>query len=225
MTNIKTAQSEVSLPNGYVWAKDEDFEWKTSHLCKGFWHYIGTDEKVAIPHTIQGKEVTSYEFMFHSTSVSGVYSDNPNVSNMSCMFYFSEATSLDLTYLDTSNVTDMSFMFNYSQANTLGLSNFNTSNVTNMCYMFSRSPAKTLDLSSFDTSKVIDMEGIFYKTQVNTLDLSSFDISNAIYMSYMFYGSKVTECYVRTQSEADRVKSAQEWKMPLVLKFIVKPKM
>ena len=182
----------IKLPEGYVWAKDTDFEWKTEKPFNGAWHYVGNADKVAIPHIIQGKKVTSYKYMFYKTNVSGVYNDNPNVTDMSYMFKESQATTLDLTNLDTSNVTDMREMFSDSQATTLDLSKFNTSDVTDMNSMFSGSQATTLDLSSFDTSKVTDMWSMFDDSQATTLDLLSFDTSNVDDMSDMFSESKAT---------------------------------
>lgn len=240
----------IKLPDGYVWAKDGDFEWKTGDLWwSGAWYYVGKADKVAIPHTINGEKVTSYRGMFYETSVSGVYSDNSKVTDMSSMFNHSTATSLDLTYLDTSGVTDMSCMFGWSEATTLDLSKFNTSKVTDMSSMFNRSLAKTLDLSSFDTSNVKYMLSMFVYSQATTLDLSSFntskvtninnmfegseakildlssfDISNAANMYYMFYGSKATKGYARTQNDADRFNDASQTGIPSTLKFIVKPK-
>lgn len=230
-----------NLPKGYVLAKDSDFE-----RYKNAWHYIGTADKVAIPHTIKGKKVTSYKYMFYQTNVSGVYSNNPNVTDMSYMFRESKANSLDLAYLDTIKVTNMRYMFAFSQAKSLDLSNFDTSNVTNMSVMFYDSKATKLNLSSFNTSKVTDMGGMFNMSQVNNLDLSNFDTSSVTNMSYMFkdskvktldlssfntskvtntdamfMGAKTTEGYARTQNDTDKFNSSTY--EPPTLKFIVKP--
>lgn len=230
-----------NLPNGYVLAKDSDFE-----RYKNAWHYIGTADKVAIPNTIQGKKVKSYKYMFYQSNVSGVYSDNPNVTDMSYMFRESKAKSLDLSYLNTINVTNMRYMFAFSQANSLDLSNFDTRNVTNMSVMLYESKATTLNLSSFNTSKVTNMGGMFNMSQVNSLDLSNFDTSSVTNMSYMFKDSKVktldlssfdtskvtdtnamfmgvetTTGYARTQEDADKFNSSTY--EPPTLKFIVKP--
>lgn len=130
-----------TILRGYVSAIDSDFKWKTESPWNGAWHYIGNDKKVIIPHTIRGKDVTSYRGMFCSTCVNGVYSDNLNVTDMSYMFYGSLSTSLDLSRLDTRNVADMAAMFRYSQATSLDLSSFDTSSVTDMWDMFMSSKA------------------------------------------------------------------------------------
>lgn len=180
---------ETKLPDGYVWAKDDDFEW-VGGTQTGYWHYKGTDDKVAIPHVIKDKKVTSYKSMFDGTRVSGVYSDNLMVTNMSFMFGGSQATSLDLTYLDTSSVTDMRNMFFNSQVKTLDLSKFNTSNVTDMGGMFQSSETTSLDLSNFDTRKVTNMSLMFRKSKATSLVLSNFDTGKVTDMNGMFYESK-----------------------------------
>ena len=113
-------------------------------------------------------------------------------TNLSYMFYQSQATSIDLSSFDTSNVTDMRYMFSGSQAISIDLSNFDTSKVTNMSYMFRNSQATSLDLSNFDTSNVTNMYSMFYQSQATSIDLSSFDTSKVTNMSYMFSGSQAT---------------------------------
>lgn len=185
----------VELPDGYVWAKDEDFEWKTGYPFVsggGAWHYIGVADKVAIPYIIQDRLVTSYVGMFYETSISGVYNDNPSVTDMSYMFSESTAISLDLTHLDTSNVTNMTRMFAYSKTKSLDLSNFDTSNVIDMSVMFYKSQATSLNLSNFNTSKVTDMSYMFANSLATTLDLSRFDTRNVTDMAGMFASSGAT---------------------------------
>jgi pilin isopeptide linkage protein len=136
---------------------------------------------------------TNLSYMFYrsqATSIDLSNFDTSNVTNMSYMFYDSKATSIDLSSFDTSNVTDMRFMFRNSQATSLDLSNFDTSKVTNMSYMFSGSQATSLDLSNFVTSNVTNMNSMFYQSQATSLNLSSFDTSKVTNMSYMFYQSQ-----------------------------------
>ena len=118
--------------------------------------------------------------------------DTSKVTNMSYMFYLSDATILDLSNFDTSNVIDMSYMFYLSDATTFDLSNFDTSNVTNMSYMFYGSQATTLDLSNFDTSNVTSMGNIFQYSAATTIVVSKLNTSKVTNMNHMFYGSKVT---------------------------------
>lgn len=194
--NINNSKSENSFPNKYTLAKDDDFEWREDYFCDGVWHYVGKDIRVAIPHTIQGKKVTSYKDMFSDTYVSDVYSDNPNITDMSFMFYNSKAAELDLSNFNTSGVTDMAYMFYECKATSLNLSNFDTSKVTGMGHMFSYSKATSLDLSSFDTKNVTRM--------VN-----------------MFYGSEIKIGYARTQEDANKFLYNSKYR-PKVLTFKIK---
>lgn len=222
INEVRTIKKQVdTILRGYVLAKDSNFKWKEGYPWFGAWHYIGTDDKVVVPHTIRGKGVTSHRGMFYSTCVNGVYSDNPNVTDMSYMFSNSHAKTLDLPNLDTSNVTDMCAMFRCSGIKTLDLSNFDTSNVTDMSNMFYGSEVTNLDLSNFDTSKVTNMSTMFADSQIISLDLSSFDTSNVTDMEAMFLSSKVTNGYARTPSDADRFRSSTC--KPLGLAFISKP--
>ncbi len=177
-------------------AQDDDFV-----KVNNRWVYRGSELEIEIPHTIQGEEVTSYAYMFYgsgsylATPVTRVVSTNKDITNMTYMFYDSQATSLDLSSFDTSNVTNMSYMFRNLQATSLDLSSFDTSNVTNMSNMFYGSLATSLDLSSFDTSKVTTM-------------------------SNMFRNSSATTGYARTQADADRFNASSG--KPSGLVFVVK---
>lgn len=85
-------------------AADSDF---TMH-SDGTWRYKGTAGKVIVPHTIKGKPVTSYQYMFRGSPVIGVASDNPNVTDMGWMFSGAAArtgharTAADATKLNNS---------------------------------------------------------------------------------------------------------------------------
>ncbi len=206
-------------------AQDSDFV-----KVNNYWVYRGSELEIEIPHTIQGEEVTTYNYMFSgsgsysATPVTRVVSNNKNITRMIRMFRDSQATSLDLSNFDTSNVTSMSCMFESSSATTLDLSSFDTSNVTDMSSMFESSSATTLDLSSFDTSKVTNMVYMFANSQATTLDLSSFDTSKvgstSTGMHYMFRGSSATTGYARTQADANRFNNSRD--KPSALVFVVK---
>ena len=165
------------------------------------WHVYLTDHESTDPVTtelcymINDKYVTDMSGMFYqsqATSIDLGSFDTSNVTSMYGMFAFSQATSLDLSSFDTSNVTDMYGMYMNSQATSINLSSFNTSNVTDMHRMFMNSQATSINLSSFDTSKVTDMTNMFSSSPATSLDLSSFDTSNVTNMSGMFAGSQAT---------------------------------
>ena len=172
-------------PVQYVLATDADFV----GTANGSFRYNGKSQYVIIPDTIKGVTVTSYQYLFQNSGVRGVVSTNPDVTNMSGMFYQSLSSSLDVSRLITVNVTDMGKMFQSSRATALDLSTFDTSKVTNMRYMFQGNQATTLDLSTFDTSKVTNMRYMFQGNQATTLDMSTFDTSNVTDMSSMFQSS------------------------------------
>ena len=166
------------------------------------WHVYLTDHESTDPVTtelcymINDKYVTDMSGMFYqsqATSIDLGSFDTSNVTSMYGMFAFSQATSLDLSSFDTSNVTDMYGMYMNSQATSINLSSFDTSKVTDMTNMFSSSPATSLDLSSFDTSNVTNMSAMFNGSQAITIKgLDNFDTSNVTNMSGMFAGSQAT---------------------------------
>ena len=190
------------------------------------WVYRGSELEIEIPHKIQGEEITSYVYMFRglgsylATPVTRVVSNNESVTNMTYMFYDSNATTLDLSSFNTSNVTSMAYMFFNSQATSLDLSNFDTSKVTNMSAMFLSSQATSLDLSSFDTSNVTTMADMFSNSQATSLDLSSFDTSKVTRTGNMFRNSAATTGYARTQTDADKFNTSSN--KPSGLVFVVK---
>ena len=120
--------------------------------------------------------------------------DTSKVTDMSWMFYGSDATSLDLSSFDTSNVTDMSYMFYSSAATEIkGLDKFDNSKVINMSFMFAGTKITSLDLSSFDTSGVTTMSHMFWASKATSLDLSGFDTNKVTNMSMMFASNDATE--------------------------------
>lgn len=105
--------------NDFEWVADSNGYNATGQSGRGYFKYVGTGQKtIEIPHIIEGNEMTSYYRMFYQTGedVEKVISTNDNVVNMRQMFHSSQATTLDLSSFDTSKVTDMSSMFYYSQA-------------------------------------------------------------------------------------------------------------
>lgn len=176
-------------------ATDDDFE-KVLSEDGDYLKYTGTEEYVEIPHTINDVPVTSYKRMFKESPVKGVKSTNKNITDMSDMFFVSQASSLDL-------------------------SSFDTSGVTNMFAMFAESQASNLDLRSFDTSEVTNMYAMFGRSQATSLDLSSFDTSNVTNMSLMFDESHATTGYARTQEDANKFNTSSN--KPTGLNFTVKP--
>ena len=144
----------------YALAKDEDF----IGTINGNFKYVGDDEYVEVPHTIRGVNVTSYKDMFANTSVKGVISTNPKVTDMSNMFMGNTSTDLEVGTINTESVTNMSGMFQGTKATTLDLRNFVTSNVVNMGQLFKDSKVSELDLGGFDLTKVTNTTNMFSGT-------------------------------------------------------------
>lgn len=202
------------MPDHYTLAEDSDWDGEAD----GEFTYIGSNPYVAVPHEIKGVSVTSYENMFKDTEVTGVYSDNPNITTTKAML---RGTSVEEVLLDTSNVTDMSQMFGQVVADKLDLTKLDTSKVTNYQHMFWGAKVPTLDLSNFDTSSAENLAYMFMQTETNVLDLSSFELPETANTDFMF-GTVVTgaEGYAKTQEEADKLNASLN--KPEYLTFVVK---
>jgi len=218
-------QTTTPIPAKYVQATDTDFEKVEEEYASNgyFWRYIGTDDYVSIPNSIQGETLTDYYQMFDddsSTTVKGVALQNPAGTNLARMFIGFPNATLELDYFDTSHATDMSYMFSGSQVITPDLSHFDTSKVTNMEGMFWNSAATTLDVSMFDTSQVTNMMAMFADYKGTTLDLSNFDTTQVTNVNSMFYRTTATTGYARTQADAVKLNASSA--KPATLTFTVK---
>lgn len=201
------------MPDHYTLAEDSDWAGEAD----GEFTYIGSNSYVAVPHEIKGVSVTSYENMFKDTEVTGVYSDNPNITTTKAML---RGTSVEEVLLDTSNVTDMSQMFGQVVADKLDLTKLDTSKVKNFQHMFWDAKVPTLDLSTFDTSSAENVTYMFMQTVTNELDLSSFQLPETADTDFMFGSTPVTTGYAKTQEDADRLNSTSG--KPEHLTFVVK---
>lgn len=135
-------KSSVSyIPEGYVLATDDDFEWRTDgHESliyeaenegePGHYWYVGDDEYVVIPNEIKGHKMTSYYrlFRYADDSLKGVMSTNSDVTVMHRMFGNIKSKSLELKYFDVSNVTDLGYFLSSSGLETIDLSHLNIQN-------------------------------------------------------------------------------------------------
>ena len=93
----------------------------------------------------------------------------------------------DLTKYCTSKVTDMSSMFFNSQAFNQDIGNWDVSNVTNMSIMFGSAYSFNQDIGNWDVSNVTNMTDMFRVAQSFNQDIGSWDVSNVSKMRYMFY--------------------------------------
>ena len=149
--------STLEFKPKYEVATDEDF----SGTLNGYFRYTGDAEFVEVPHVIKGVNVNNYTSMFAGTSVRGVVSTNPKVTNMSYMFDGNTATSLDIRGLNTDNVSQFEGMFKDTKTPKLDLSTLNTQNVVNTSRMFENAMVDELDLGSFDVTKTYKLDNMF----------------------------------------------------------------
>lgn len=197
-----------------AWGEVGDYE-------SGHWHYIGDEEVVVIPDTIQGYHVTSYRSMFQShwdwesqTLPKKIISTNKDVTDMSYMFsgfgyedeeedilyidafdYTEVEKYLDLTEFDTSGVENMTGMFEYSGLRFLDLTNFDTSNVKDMSQMFAESAFNIVNIKKFKQLMNLDKNDIT-EEQFDEVYRINFDTSNVEDMSYMFEGMHIKKAYL-----------------------------
>ena len=192
-------KEDPEIAENYQWILEPTGYTATNEVGTGFYKYIGNEEAVEIPNTINGHKMTSYFEMFSQStedaapSYTKIISNNHNVTDMSRMFFGNQATYLDVSRIDTSNAINMSFMFSESKATILDLSKFNASKVENMSGMFSGSKAKNIiEPDNLNTSNVKNMREMFSNSKATSLDLSDFDTSKVTDMSYMFFESEAT---------------------------------
>lgn len=200
-TNTGGTGSGEHIPDGYELATDDDFSGDTD----GAFMYIGSKIKVVIPHVIKGVPVTKYTEMFKysNAQVTGVFSDNPNITDVSYMFETHSVSELVLS-LDTRNVVNYQGMFKDVSITDLDISPFDTSKATNMQEMFMQASIGNLDLSHFNTSNLTTVDLMFVYANIQTVDLSSFVFSGGE-MSWwnVFDYASIDNVYVGSQADKD----------------------
>ena len=223
-----------SEPN-YRLATDADFEfiaWDSpdaydcGDLGVGYFHYIGQDGAIEIPHMIRGVPVTSYYQMFQNYDGDSlaIKSTNKNVVSVSHMFHGSWLKTLDITKLDTSNVTNANgFLATMYDIECINMTGIDVSNVTNAQTMFSNCMASIIyGLADLSLTSVQNTRAMFYNVDLEggVIDLSCISMSNVYDCQYMLSGCTSTVGYARTQADADKLNSSYE--KPSTLTFIVK---
>ena len=116
--------------------------------------------------------------------------DVSNVTDMSEMFYGSDAFNQDIGSWDVSNVTNMEWMFGVVDSFNQDIGNWDVGNVTNMNYMFHDAQPFNQDLGSWDVSNVTDIGGMFANADSFNQDIGNWDVSNVTDMSGMFFNSE-----------------------------------
>ena len=177
----------------YKLATDEDFI--VHDGGEGLFTYIGDDEYIILPETINGYNLWN----MRGENRSGMFSGNTSIKGVACFgnnltrvdnaFKNMPFTSIDLRFLNTSNSLDFAYAFEGCQNLTeLDLSSWDTSNAIYLHSLFHNCAALTeLDLSSWDTSNAVHLNNMFNGcSALRELDLSNFRTSNATHLNSMF---------------------------------------
>ena len=118
--------------------------------------------------------------------------DVSNVTDMTRMFYKTNAFNQPIGNWDVSNLTNMSMMFNQSSFNQ-PIGNWDVSNVTNMGAMFSNNSTNSSvfnqDISNWDVSNVTSMVNMFSFNISFNQPIGNWDVSNVTDMRFMFRSS------------------------------------
>ncbi len=119
--------------------------------------------------------------------------DVSNVTNMTRMFYKTNAFNQPLGNWDVSNVTSMGMVFSQSSFNQ-PIGNWDVSNVTNMGSMFlctlnSNISVFNQDISNWDVSSVTFMGQMFWGAESFNQPIGNWDVSNVTNMANIFVGA------------------------------------
>ena len=159
-------------PDGYVMAKNSD--WRLGAFANDP-VYIGKDDYVIIPESVQGTEITglngTFKHEYYSHPVKGVYVDNTNITQANRMFQDSIATTLDLQYINIPNITSAKDMFNNTKAETLNLTGWDVSKLHSAQRMFKDSEATEIVLSGLNFESLNNSIEMFAGVNVGTLTL------------------------------------------------------
>lgn len=154
--------------------------------------YENKDEVTAViaqEGTVLPEDCTKLFEDIYAPSIDLTKADASAVTNMSYMFWGSEAVEILLGSMDTSHVTTMVGMFNNCRKlETLDLSGLKTDSVEELTYMFADCwELKSINLNGFACPKVTKLSGMFDECgKLETLDLSGMDATNFADLSMMF---------------------------------------
>ncbi|WP_422106263.1 BspA family leucine-rich repeat surface protein [Winogradskyella sp.] len=112
--------------------------------------------------------------------------DLSGVTDLSYMFYFTDAMNGAIGHWDVSTVTTMSHMFYYATAFNQDIGSWDVSAVTDMSYMFFRASVFNSDIGAWDVSAVTNMRNMFSGASVFNQDIGSWDVSAVTNLKLMF---------------------------------------
>ena len=112
--------------------------------------------------------------------------DLSGVTDMSGMFWSTDAFNGNLSSWNVSSVTDMSYMFRDAASFDRPLAGWDVSSVTDMSYMFSITASFDRPLAGWDVSSVTDMTNMFQDAISFNQTLADWNVSSVTDMSGMF---------------------------------------
>jgi len=115
--------------------------------------------------------------------------DTSHVTDMSGMFYGTDAFNQDIGNWNVSSVTNMHEMFAWASVFNQDIGNWNVSKVTNMSSMFERAYAFNQDIGGWDVSSVTNMSKMFWNATAFNQDIGNWNVSSVKNMSFMFEGA------------------------------------
>ncbi|OUL63702.1 BspA family leucine-rich repeat surface protein [Flavobacterium sp. AJR] len=112
-----------------------------------------------------------------------------SVTDMGCMFRFSDKFNQNISSWNTSNVTTMSGMFFTAKLFNQPIGDWNTSKVNDMSQMFTYTEKFNQPIGKWITSNVTDMSMMFSGATAFNQPIGNWNTQSAINMSSMFYNA------------------------------------
>jgi surface protein len=139
-----------------------------------------------------GTAVTNMSFMFYYTNA---FNQNistwnvANVTNISSMFKFATAFNQNIGSWNVANVTTMLSMFNGASAFNQNIGSWNVANVTTMLSMFNGASTFNQNIGSWNVANVTNMQSLFQSASAFNQDIGQWNTSNVTSMLSMFNGA------------------------------------
>ena len=95
-----------------MWVKTvNDGYFLDGKVVNGYWSYIGHDDVVTLPKSLDGEELISCYNMFKLSNVKKVICNHDQIKNTELMFSLVNTESLDLSEFNVNKTTNMRGMF------------------------------------------------------------------------------------------------------------------
>lgn len=113
-------------------------------IVNGYWSYIGHDDVVILPESLDGKKITSCYNMFKLSHVKKVICNHEQIKNTELMFSLANTEALDLSELNINKATNMRGMFMGARIGELILPAKPDSNSANLESLFYSASVKSI---------------------------------------------------------------------------------